>query len=261
MQKKTSFPALRRFNLFMGGLHLIQGGLMVYLYLSVDKFNAFRLPLQSNFLTFDTVAMRLVTQTKLVWDLPFALCVSVFLFLSALAHFIIAAPGTNDVYNRGLSNHINPFRWYEYALSSSVMIVLIAMLLGLYDIGGLILLFGLNASMNLFGLLMEKLNQNREKTSWTAFWFGSFAGLVPWIVIFLFAFGNSDLSQVPWFVYAIFGSYFVFFNLFPINMVLQYKKVGKWRDYLYGERGYIILSLVAKSVLAWLAFAGAMQPN
>ena len=33
-----------------------------------------------------------------------------------------------------------------------------------------------------------------------------------------------------------------------------------WRDYLYGERGYIILSLVAKSVLAWLAFAGAMQP-
>ena len=52
---------------------------------------------------------------------------------------------------------------------------------------------------------------------------------------------------------------FVFFNLFPINMILQYKKIGKWRDYVYGERGYIILSLVAKSVLAWLAFAGAMQ--
>ena len=261
MEKKTSYQSLRRFNLIMGGLHLLQGGLMVYLFLTIDRFNAFRLPMQSNFLTFDTVAMRLVTDTKLVWSVPFALSVSVFLFLSAIAHFIIAAPGTNEVYNRGLTNHINHFRWYEYALSSSVMIVLIAMLLGVYDIGALILLFALNASMNLFGLLMEKLNQNREKANWTPFWFGTFAGLVPWIVVFLYAFGNSDLSRVPWFVYAIFGSYFIFFNLFPINMVLQYKRVGKWQDYLYGERGYIILSLVAKSVLAWLAFAGAMQPN
>jgi len=31
------------------------------------------------------------------------------------------------------------------------------------------------------------------------------------------------------------------------------------KDYLYGERGYIVLSLVAKSVLAWLVFAGVMQ--
>ena len=260
MEKKTSFPSLRRFNTIMGALHLIQGGLMVFLFFSVDKFNAFRLPMQSNFLKFDELTQRLMTDTKLVWSVPFALCVSAFLFLSAIAHFIIAAPGTNQVYNRGLEKNINPFRWYEYALSSSVMIVLIAMLLGMYDIGALILLFALNASMNLFGLLMEMLNQNRQKTSWISFWFGTFAGLVPWIVVFLYAFGNADLSQVPWFVYAIFGSYFVFFNLFPINMILQYKKVGKWQNYLYGERGYIVLSLVAKSVLAWLAFAGAMQP-
>lgn len=260
MEKKTSFASLRRFNVIMGFLHLIQGGLMVYLFSTVTNFNAFRLPMQSNFLKFDEVTSRLMTETKLIWSVPFALCVSAFLFLSAIAHFIIAAPGTNEIYNRGLTNHINPFRWYEYALSSSIMIVLIAMLFGMYDIGALILLFALNATMNLFGLLMEMLNQNRAKTSWIAFWFGSFAGFVPWVVVFMFAFGNSDLSQIPWFVYAIFGSYFVFFNLFPINMILQYKKVGKWQDYLYGERGYIILSLVAKSLLAWLAFAGAMQP-
>jgi len=74
------------------------------------------------------------------------------------------------------------------------------------------------------------------------------------------ALGNADPAEVPGFVYAIIGSYFVFFNLFPINMILQYKKVGKWSDYLYGERGYIILSLVAKSVLAWLVYFGVMQP-
>ncbi len=177
MEKKTSFPSLRRFNIFMGGLHLIQGGLMVFLFLTVDKFNAFRLPMQSNFLSFDSVAMRLVTDTKLVWNVPFALCVSVFLFLSAIAHFLIAAPGTNEIYNRGLSNHINPFRWYEYALSSSVMIVLIAMLLGMYDIGALILLFGLNASMNLFGLLMENSTRAGKRPAGSPFGTAPLPGL------------------------------------------------------------------------------------
>jgi hypothetical protein len=43
-------------------------------------------------------------------------------------------------------------------------------------------------------------------------------------------------------------------------MVLQYKKVGRWKDYLFGERFYIILSLTAKSVLAWTIFAGTLAP-
>ncbi|MGO1652303.1 heliorhodopsin HeR, partial [Senegalia sp. (in: firmicutes)] len=173
---------------------------------------------------------------------------------------IIVSPWGNKIYNRDLERGMNRFRWYEYALSPSLMIVLIAMLFGVYGIGALMLMFVANASMNLFGLIMEEINQYKEKTDWKPFVFGSVAGIVPWIVIVLYAFGNAEPSEVPWFVYALAGSYFVFFNLFPINMILQYKKVGKWKDYIYGERAYIILSLVAKSVLAWIAFAGVMQP-
>ncbi len=68
------------------------------------------------------------------------------------------------------------------------------------------------------------------------------------------------LKQVTWFVWAIVGTYFVAFNTFPVNMTLQYLKVGKWKDYLYDERVYIVLSLVAKTILAWLVLFGAMQP-
>ena len=49
-------------------------------------------------------------------------------------------------------------------------------------------------------------------------------------------FGSGNFDKVPWFVWAIIGTYFVAFNTFPINMILQYKKVGKWKDYIYGER-------------------------
>ena len=219
----------------MGILHAIQGVLMLVFALSVEKFSQFKLPVWSYFLKFDMIQKRLVTFPEKLFDVPFAILVAVFLFLSALAHFIIVMPRTNKIYNRDLEKGINRFRWYEYSLSSSLMIVLIALLFGVYDVGALITIFLLNASMNLFGLLMEEVNQYKQKTDWSAFIFGSVAGIGPWIVIVLNAFGNSDPSLVPWFVYAIVGSYFVFFNLFPINMVLQYKKVGRWSNYLYGN--------------------------
>jgi hypothetical protein len=259
-KKKVSFAYLKRFNAVMGILHLVQGLLMLIFALRIDQVRDFKIPVWSYFLEFNSDLMRLVTRPEQIGEVPFAMFVSFFLFLSALAHFIIVSPAANAIYVRDLQKGINVFRWHEYALSSSLMIVLIAMLFGVYDIGALIAIFILNASMNWFGLLMEKINQNTKKVNWSPFLFGCFAGIGPWIVIIMHALGNADPAEVPGFVYAIIASYFVFFNLFPINMVLQYKKVGRWADYLYGERGYIILSLVAKSVLAWLVFFGVMQP-
>jgi hypothetical protein len=97
--------------------------------------------------------------------------------------------------------------------------------------GALILIFTLNATMNLFGIMMELHNQHTEKTNWTAFIYGCIAGIVPWIVIMLYFVGavNSGDAKPPPFVYAIVPTLFVFFNIFAINMVLQYKKVARGR--------------------------------
>ena len=168
----------------------------------------------------------------------------------------------SDKYFADLKKGINQFRWFEYALSSSIMIVLIATLFGIYDIASLTLIFFVNATMNLFGLVMEQLNSGvkKDKVNWGPFVWGSVAGLAPWIAIAMYMTATGNFGEIPWFVWAIVIVYFIAFNTFPINMVLQYKEVGKWKDYLYGERVYIILSLVAKSALAWLVLFGAMQP-
>ena len=105
---------------------------------------------------------------------------------------------------------------------------------------------------------MEKYNYFTEKTSWFPYWMGWIAGIMPWIVM-IDAFMSFDLGvgdAIPTFVYVAIIMYFLFFNSFALNMFLQYKKIGPWKDYLFGERGYIILSLVAKSALAWLVFSG-----
>jgi len=262
---QTSLGKLRRFNLIMGGLHLVQGILMVFLAFSViQKIGEFKPQITQNYLFYNPLTQSLELTSKTLFELPFGVLVAVFLLLSALAHALISIPTKlNNIYNQDLQQNINRFRWFEYALSSSVMIVLISTLFGIYDIASLILIFIVNASMNLFGLVMEQMNSKRnpeDKVLWGPFIWGSIAGVAPWIAIILYMVGNGNYSQVPWFVWAIIGSYFVAFNTFPINMVLQYKKIGKWKDYLYGERTYIVLSLVAKSILAWLVLFGAMQP-
>lgn len=258
MESNISFSYLRRFNLIMGCLHFIQAGVMLVLALFVPELRDFTLPVTTSYLTFNGFA--LVPEYTQIASLHIGPIIPIFLFLSAIAHFLIVLPRINDVYNENLKKGINYFRWYEYALSSSLMIVLIAMFFGVYDLSSLILIFALNATMNLLGLMMEKHNQTTEKVKWTAFYIGVFAGIIPWLIIVLYLIGNGNFGEVPWFVWAILGFYFFFFNTFPINMILQYKKVGKWRDYLYGERGYILLSLLSKTLLAWLVFAGLLQP-
>lgn len=144
------------------------------------------------------------------------------------------------------------------AISSSIMIVLIAMITGVSDIAALIAVFGINACIILFGLLMEKYEEPGQP-SWLAFWFGTFAGIIPWIIIVIYVWSPGlDGAEPPTFVYAIIVSLFILFNIFAINMWLQYRRIGPWRNYLVGEKVYILLSLTAKALLAWQVFAAVL---
>jgi len=252
---EKTFRGLRIFNAVMGLLHLVQGILMIVLS------NATTYPIYTNYLKFDLAARSLTPNSLLVYELRFGPAVAVFLLLSAVAHFSLATFGYSW-YVRHLKKGMNPARFYEYALSSSLMIVLIGMLVGVWDLGTMIVMFGLNAMMNLFGIMMELHNQATKKTNWTSFIYGCIAGIIPWIVIVLYFLGalSSAGAEPPGFVYAIIPTIFVFFNIFALNMLLQYKKVGPWKNYLFGERMYIALSLLAKTALAWMIFAGTLAP-
>ena len=253
------YKKLVSFNKTMGIFHLIQAVIMLVLATTViQQITEFSPTIIQSYLTYDVQAEALVTSTKTFFELPFGILVSMFLFVSAIAHFIIVYKQKD--YVEGLKNNINKYRWYEYAISSSIMIVLISTLFGVFEFSALLLIFVVNALMNIFGLVMEQMNQNRDNVDWKPFIWGSIAGITPWIVVLTYMLSNGNLDMVPWFVWAIVGTYFIAFNTFPINMILQYKKIGKWKDYLYGERVYIILSLIAKSILAWLVLFGAMQP-
>ena len=254
MTQKITNTKLRRLNLIAAGLHFVQGVAV----LLISK--SFSVPITGTYLKFDKATQHLSPATKTLFNIQLAWLIVTFFFLSAFFHLVIAT-AYNKRYNRNLKLGINKARWIEYSLSAGIMMVAISLLVGIYDAGSLLMIFALISVMNLMGLVMEIHNQTTQKTNWLSYFIGCWAGIVPWLVVAGYlALGGHMGSTAPTFVYWIFVSIFIFFSCFAVNMVLQYKKIGPWRNYLYGERAYIILSLVAKSLLAWQVFAGTLRP-
>lgn len=266
---EAKIEKLVRFNRTMGLVHLVQGVLMLafalFVYPNLDGSGSqtFTIPVIGYYLQFVTGEGLVLTPTETLFELPFLPLTASFLLISALFHFLISVPFKKN-YARDLQQGINKLRWYEYALSSSLMIVLISTLFGVRDVASLVLIALSNAAMNLFGLDMELINAGTtkvgKKINWLPFIFGTIIGLAPWAAIAFYIGVNPNLGDVPGFVWAILATYFIAFNTFPVNMILQYLGIGKFKDYLHGERGYIVLSLVAKSILTWLVIFGAFQP-
>lgn len=246
---------LRKLNFIMAGLHAAQGAAILALS------TGFKLPVTISYLTFNGVTQQLEPASHQLFEVQLAWLIAGFLFISAFAHLFIATV-YYKTYMANLKLGMNKARWFEYSVSASLMMMAIAMLAGVYDAASLMMIFGLTAVMNLMGLVMEVHNQTTKRTNWLSYWIGCLAGIIPWLVIALYFLGSNlyGSGSIPTFVYWIFVSLFLFFNCFAINMFLQYKKVGRWSDYLYGEKVYILLSLVAKSALAWQVFAGTLRP-
>lgn len=255
MEKKLK--NLRIFNLVMGLFHLVQG--IVVLLLSDPEKGI--VPITVNYLKYDLELQKLLAVTEQITEVNIAWFVATFFFMSAFAHLFISTVYRRK-YEEDLKVGINRVRWFEYAFSASVMMLAISFLTGIYDLASLVMIFALDALMNLTGLAMEVHNTGKEKVNWLTFILGCIAGIVPWLVFGIYVYSITEVGggDIPNFVYWIYVSIFLFFNSFAINMFLQYKKVGKWKDYLYGEKAYIVLSLVAKTLLAWQVFGGTLRP-
>ena len=246
---------LRRLNLAAAVFHLASA--VLFLAIATD----FDLPITASFPTEDPALTEQLFPAEVLTEVTIGYGVAAFSLLSALFHFLVATVA-NRPYNRAIAATQNPFRWIEYSLSSTLMIVLIVMLLGDYDIGALIGVAAANVAMILFGWLMERHNTpGADDVDWYPFVFGCIAGIAPWIVgtiYFAGALGNAD-EAVPTWVWALFISVFVMFNGFAVNQFLQYRRVGPWRSYVFGEGAYIALSFVAKTLLIWQVYFGTVR--
>jgi heliorhodopsin len=257
---KITTTGLQQWNKYLAVLYAAQG--LLILLLSVSR----AYPVTTSFLGLDTLQTQvqghtvLATATQHLFDINLVYVVAAFLFVAAIAHGLVAT-NLRSMYERDLKKGINRIRWIEYAFSASIMLVAIALLVGVQDVSTLLVLFGLTAIMNLLALMTELRNQDARTVKWFNFWLSCAAGVLPWVVLAIYLIGGGAYgAAAPGFVYWIFGSLLVLSAGFPTNLYLQYRKFGNWTNYLYGERVFMVLGLVAKTALAWQIFAGNLHP-
>ena len=238
---------LRRWNLGLAVLHAAQAVLI--LAMASD----FAITVTSTFPQ-GPPGTRLATPEGL-FDVPIGPAIAVFLLLAAFDH-LATATFARRTYESDLGRGINRFRWVEYSFSAALMVLLIAFYSGITDITAVLAIAGANVAMILFGWLQERMNPpGRTSTTMMPFWFGTVAGLAPWVAIWVNVIGAPE---VPGFVYGIVIAELVFFFSFGLNQWLQYRGIGRWRNYAYGEKTYLVLSLAAKSLLAWQIYGGSL---
>jgi hypothetical protein len=239
--------SLRSWNLGLTLLHLAQAAVILVLA------GSFAITVTSSIPTGPPGSA--VPAPAAIFEVRIGWAVAVFLGLAALDH-LLTATVSRSTYEHDLKAGINRFRWVEYSVSATLMVILISFYSGITGINALICIAGANIAMILFGWLQEVMNPpGRTATTMLPFWFGTLVGLAPWISIAVNIFGSTN---VPGFVYGIVLSELVLFFSFGLNQWLQYRRIGKWTDYAYGEKTYLVLSLVAKSLLAWQIFGGSL---
>lgn len=175
------------------------------------------------------------------------------MFLARLA----AATFYRSNYEVELSEKTSRVRWLELGVSGGMMVVVVAMLAGVSDLGSLLMLFALTEIAAFSALLLEQ-----KVTSIINYNIGLKGLLLPWLVVagYLAASSVYGHANTPAFVYWIFGTVAAGFGALLINTYLSAKQADKWADYVYVEKVYVVLSFVVVSALTWQIFYSLLRP-
>lgn len=176
-------------------------------------------------------------------------------FVAAALNHGLSATLLSRFYSAELRNGRNRIRWAEYSVSASLLILLVALVTGVTGVTWLVVIAAATLVMIVCGWMQEALNPpGRRTTTMVPFWSGVVAAAVPWSIV---AGHMIDASGDQKFGLSVFLSLFILWASFGVNQWLQFRQVGPWADYLHGEQTYLVLSLVAKSALAWQIVTGS----
>ncbi len=217
----------------------------------------------THYLTTDAVQGTLAGHTVLasathqLFTVNVGYVVALALFALALSH---AAAGTfwRAQYEAGLKKGTNLARWIGLGVGLGLTLLAVAMLAGVYDFSTLVMLFVLTLAMHLLGFVVEGV----KKGSRLPFGLGAALGITALALVGFYAAGAGMWGggHLPAYVTWAFVTAVVGLGLVGGNLYLQQRGKGKWTDYLYAERMYMVLGLVVTAAVAWQLFAGALKP-
>lgn len=251
---------LRTWNTWLAALYALEG--LAILFLSSTNAQA---PIVASYLTKDTLASGVAGDTvlapaaHLLFNLNIAYVVAAFLFVAAIARALMATK-FREHYEKDIKTGEHCLRWVEAGVAGGLMLVALGLASGMQNLTGLVMLFALVAGAFVVVATIVRADMQTGKFPIV---YRVMAGLlvllaflvVLWHMVAANVFGSAGTSP---YVYAAFAVTFVLFVLNTAAQGLQQAKYGKKVDRYYGEKLYMIVSFLAKTLLAWLLFVGVL---
>jgi hypothetical protein len=192
-----------------------------------------------------------------------------FFVITAFAHAFYASDGFGSkVYSRSIAEGWNPYRWFEYATSASIMTGLTALIDGIRDVQMVAVLFVITIAMQLCGYSVEsqlrghgRLGANARDAVIGTTAVGWLLYVALWgAILTTFGFAVKDVDEkyadpeakVPtwiWFIIILQAVYYALFGWVQLNHV-KARLSNKPFDYMSTEKSYIGLSFTSKLSLA-----------
>lgn len=259
-KERLSIASLHAWNKWVAFLYILQAIALVV------AGKAASLPVTINYLTKDTFVSKpdedpvLALATRHLFDINLLYLLAGILVLAAIVH-VVYATSYRSRYEKELQAEVNRLRWAGYGVISSGVAVVIALLVGVYDISLLFAFVALTILASLSGLAIEVYGQgkNRRRLIYTI---GAVAALTPWVaVIGTFVSANVYGSgNIPAYVYSTVGSVFALHIVLLGMMYGKYRKSAQKTDYLRTERAYSVLLFVLLTAVTWQVFVGLLRP-
>jgi hypothetical protein len=146
-------------------------------------------------------------------------------------------------------------RWIDLAITSTLMVYIVALLVGYRDVAVFKLMATAMVATCGLGWIAEQQNEKTRRPVWSAIGLSAFTGVMPWIMI-----GTAKTSTLlfgdvrsPWYSYAACIVALVGFSLLAYNQWQQHRRAGNWVNYATVERNYALISVATK-----VAFAAAL---
>lgn len=193
-----------------------------------------------------------------------------FFAITAVAHVWYSTDGFHSGrYSAALSAGWNPYRWFEYATTATIMSVIVGLLDGTRDVTILGLIAAVTAAMQFQGFNTESALRPASFNKDTVVG-SSFAGWILFVALWAallsgFATLVNDVKtkytnqtdsdgkpiQVPTWIWYVVVSQLIYFASFGVAQYLHIQKAMKGPvDFLSVEKNYIWLSLFSKVSLA-----------
>lgn len=194
--------------------------------------------------------------------------------LTCIIHIFYASDGFGSgAYSQQLRLGRNSIRWLEYAVTSTMMILVLCIISGIKDYDSVVLICAANAVLMSFGYLVEMVPTKKAKIICLLTGFFSFSTL--WVIILKNFYTRisevqkldnpnrpGEKRDVPNWVKMVLTPmlfWYASFGIVAIFYVMNYDKPGF--NFVRYERYYIILSFLSKAFMGYYLAYGLTRPK